>query len=573
MSRIKKINFTSYKNIKEATEIEFPLMEQCSDIVIFIGKNGVGKSSILHAIYGCCSNSVVSDFWFDSAIDTSSGKPEYWYEYEKNDTFEKYGKHPQVRLARIFKKVKDTKKTLPDYWESARPSPTIQMSWKKKECKAILGSQRWPKFDLKPKYVDFRHNITAFDSAIYGASQFGGIKDNDEAKQRIAKNSKFLKKGSEGLTRYKVRRTHKYIDLESKQIAKINEILEKDYIEIRLIYHNYYEAKYISGINKVTIIVKDKNLTYSDAYAGTGESAIIQLIYQLTALDEPTVIILDEPESSLHVSAQKKLMRFLCEFSKKEKHQIFISTHSPFLIEDEKISKELIFVCEKDPVLKDKIVIKNIENKNVAFNCVGNEIYRGTIYTEDILTKTVVDFFLNNLGLTSDNYRVSYLNGFNDFGKNILFYKDINAICIADKDQYKDILSNGHNLESLNKHFLALTGCSYPANLHGKSEVEQTGLLSTAIDAFKQKVKFFDYWDIESFIVSLLSENDRENTTPLISGKSALRNYLIKKCGNNYDLNDQQSVTKQILIKADKEKHPNFNQFKDFISSSIAELS
>ena len=52
-------------------------------------------------------------------------------------------------------------------------------------------------------------------------------------------------------------------------------------------------------------------------------SAVVDVL----AADEYSLILLDEPETSLHPGAQRSMLRFLLDQIKLKKHQIIISTH------------------------------------------------------------------------------------------------------------------------------------------------------------------------------------------------------------------------------------------------------
>ena len=56
---------------------------------------------------------------------------------------------------------------------------------------------------------------------------------------------------------------------------------------------------------------------------------VIRILLQLF-VDKPNPVIIDEPELSLHPSAQRNLLKVLADYS--QKRQIILSTHSPYLI-------------------------------------------------------------------------------------------------------------------------------------------------------------------------------------------------------------------------------------------------
>lgn len=108
----------------------------------------------------------------------------------------------------------------------------------------------------------------------------------------------------------------------AKILNEINNILGKQYVEIRRVYHRVYESWGTS------VLVKTKDgMSYSEANAGSGENAIINMVCTVLSVPNNSLILLDEPEVSLHPSAQKKLKIFLLQIIKKYHHQIVLSTH------------------------------------------------------------------------------------------------------------------------------------------------------------------------------------------------------------------------------------------------------
>ena len=74
----------------------------------------------------------------------------------------------------------------------------------------------------------------------------------------------------------------------------------------------------------------------------SGEKNLIILFYELL-FDSAPIVFIDEPETSLHISWQSKLIKNILEVCKKKSIQAIVSTHSPDVIDEyEDISTEMI---------------------------------------------------------------------------------------------------------------------------------------------------------------------------------------------------------------------------------------
>jgi ABC-type branched-subunit amino acid transport system ATPase component len=75
-----------------------------------------------------------------------------------------------------------------------------------------------------------------------------------------------------------------------------------------------------------------KHGRYSEAFAGSGEVAVTSCVVQVLNATKGTLLLLDEPEVSLHPGAQERLLAFLALMTKRNQLQVVLSTHSPHLI-------------------------------------------------------------------------------------------------------------------------------------------------------------------------------------------------------------------------------------------------
>lgn len=80
------------------------------------------------------------------------------------------------------------------------------------------------------------------------------------------------------------------------------------------------------------VTVQRSGKIYSEANMGCGEGRIQHIIRELETLPEKSLILLEEPETSLHPSAQHEFGKYLIDVSATKHHQIIITTHSEYLL-------------------------------------------------------------------------------------------------------------------------------------------------------------------------------------------------------------------------------------------------
>jgi hypothetical protein len=80
------------------------------------------------------------------------------------------------------------------------------------------------------------------------------------------------------------------------------------------------------------ISVHRSGVTYSEAHMGYGEGRSQYLINQLELLDDKALVLIEEPETSLHQSAQYEFGRYLVDVSIRKGHQIYLTSHSEWIL-------------------------------------------------------------------------------------------------------------------------------------------------------------------------------------------------------------------------------------------------
>lgn len=174
----------------------------------------------------------------------------------------------------------------------------------------------------------------------------------------------------------------KSITLSKPELQAICAILDRDYDEIKVIKHSFFSQ------GGYTAQLKQSSLKYTEAFAGSGEFAVIRLITAIANAPHKSLILLDEPEVSLHPGAQEKLLSFLSEQVILKKHQVVFTTHSPTLIN--KLPPQAIKVLALSA--SSQVILASQESlPSEAFLYIGEPVNESKkIVVEDRLAKEVV---------------------------------------------------------------------------------------------------------------------------------------------------------------------------------------
>ena len=91
-------------------------------------------------------------------------------------------------------------------------------------------------------------------------------------------------------------------------------------------------VSYDNHTSKVVTVRRSGN-NYSEANMGCGEGRVQHIVRFMETLPEQSLILLEEPETSLHPTAQYEFAKFLLEICIEKKHQIILTTHSEFILQ------------------------------------------------------------------------------------------------------------------------------------------------------------------------------------------------------------------------------------------------
>ena len=321
---IRHIRFPRYKNLTPNTRIDFTY-----PITAFVGPNGTNKSSVIRALFGSPGQNNLGNYWFSTSIDpikeTGDERNCFIYGYWNAHA----GKTVEVLKTRIHKEND------PDYWEPSRPVLKYEMEEMPPlpdgDTPQGRSKTRWNTIEKNVVYLDFRADLSAYDKLFYHGELRNRQNSVKNKKEFIRSRSHHLQHAiqskSSSFQYYGERIVAKENRLLSTdELSAISTILGRSYAEISLIRHTFFNC------DAYTAIMKIADLNYSEAFAGSGEFAVVRLVVGVMTAPECSLILLDEPEVSLHPGAQDRLMAFLSKMVKLKKHQIVISTHSPAIV-------------------------------------------------------------------------------------------------------------------------------------------------------------------------------------------------------------------------------------------------
>lgn len=372
---IRAIRFPNLKNLSSDLRISFE-----HPITAIVGPNGTNKTTILRALEGSPLGYDLGDHWFETALDqVETEAARYIYSYQL----------PTGRSVEVIKTRVSRSSRRPDYFETRAPRASDGMTKMPdiedpKEA-SYRSKTRWRPVEKEVLYLDFRHAIPAFD--IHFLLNHAGRDNSIERKKALVRRrSSHLKRAvSEGSASYNFYGRNRVIEapvsLTGAQLEVVARILGRDYDEITLIGHDLFD------VDGRTALIRAQSLRYSEAFAGSGEFAAVVLVHELDKAPERALVLLDEPETSLHPRAQEELLRHVADVSLRKKLQVVISTHSPTLVE--KLRPESIKVLDIGADGKVQLLAQRSSARE-AFNRLGVNSDRLTIAVEDVLAREIV---------------------------------------------------------------------------------------------------------------------------------------------------------------------------------------
>jgi AAA domain, putative AbiEii toxin, Type IV TA system len=388
---IRHIRFPQYKNLAADTRVDFTF-----PISALVGANGTNKSSILRALYGSPGHNNLGNFWFSTSTDpiaeTGEGPSCFIYGHWNNET---------QQVVEVLK-TRVSKEDDPDYWEPSRPIIRYGMGRMPhvapgKQIPDGRSRTRWNAIDKNVVYLDFRAALSAFDKFFYHGELRTKPNTEKNRKDFVRTRAKPLKRALDaGLQSLEYRRSERLRGginraLLPDELAEVGKILGRKYSEIKIIRHSLFNCDAFS------CFMSTVGLKYTEAFAGSGEFAVVRIVTSIMEAPDQSLILLDEPEVSLHPGAQDRLLDFLTMTVKEHKHQIVISTHSPAIVR--KLPPEAIKVLTLDSLSGKVRLPRQASLPDEAFFHLGEPMPGNIIVVvEDALAQALVKRALSGEG-------------------------------------------------------------------------------------------------------------------------------------------------------------------------------
>ncbi len=126
-----------------------------------------------------------------------------------------------------------------------------------------------------------------------------------------------------------------YVEDMSEKFAIFDELEEKVEILKNIINSRFLYKKMLVSKNKGIYFVNEEGIELSFNQLSSGEQHQLILFYELLFnTEEDTLILIDEPEISLHVVWQNQFLKDLVRVTKNAKFDVLLATHSPQIIAD-----------------------------------------------------------------------------------------------------------------------------------------------------------------------------------------------------------------------------------------------
>lgn len=313
--------------LENVPEEMLSLKQYSEDISILIGENGSGKSTLLNNL---------SKHFLDN------GKDVVAIATSVHDKFE-VG-HRKFKTLRGRSGRRQTRSTIKNSLQNVAEG-TIQI------LKNISQALRYVNFDP----------VVGFRIEDFHSNSFGEIITESDLNQNDKEKLIYLLERTLSLSRHE----DDIIWLEADNFSMAE--LDKSALTELILWEG--KLKQLKIIDRIEVFLRRNNNIISMLDASSGELVLItSIVYLSTVITENTVILIDEPENSLHPKWQKEYAKIVFDIFYRYQPKVIIATHSPLVIngaelfiENTKVYKSENFTFElqkKEPLNLEELYFR-----------------------------------------------------------------------------------------------------------------------------------------------------------------------------------------------------------------------
>ena len=313
-----KIKSIYIKNLKALKNFH---MDFNNNVNVIIGENGLGKTTILESIY----NIITANKGFVEDESSEGCNLEVLFTEQELSIINKFRNRSHKTILKSEEKITIEKHNI-----------NKDIDFKKNSSKSTIEKEKWfRKIIYLPTDVKFKKHKVETAKKIQSSIDIGVILNSDEM--------------SLNLKEYLVNIHYK--DLEDMSMGETPFRIEK----FRKLYNSFFEEKEFVGVKDFEPLFKIKATgeTHSADELSAGEKQIFFRGGSLLQMNlNNSVILIDEPELSLHPEWQQRILDFYKAIG--ENNQIIIATHSPHIVSSCK--KEEVIILDRS---QGKTVVKS----------------------------------------------------------------------------------------------------------------------------------------------------------------------------------------------------------------------
>ena len=322
--KIKNIHIKEYNGL-ENLDINFESEGKVLDLIVLAGINGSGKTRVLESIR----------YWFEM-FRSKAVNVELFYEENEREVLESLMN--SERLTEVEKEMQkeieytDCLRNIKFYNYDYRHNKTENRNYNSKIIsKSFEKLKIFPKLIYVPTEINFEE-IKKAQTNLKKEYRFINIVDSYEIKDipsYIATRISKVANEEENLTMGQVRK---------KVFAEINGIFEILELDVKL-------SEISKDENSMPIFTDSSGKKFGINELSSGEKQLFLRTLAIKMLEpENSIIMIDEPELSLHPKWQQKIVDVYRKIGRN--NQIILATHSPHILGS--VEKENIILLEKN---------------------------------------------------------------------------------------------------------------------------------------------------------------------------------------------------------------------------------